>query len=208
MSKRCRNEVPQHWNNNQVCVVTAQFTGLEAQIYDIIQICIVPLDGFYEIDSTKQMFIASMQTRHNMIERKYVKYKYNKCIEIMQSGVDPYFTADELEKWFEKIRVVDNRQIMPLAYNWPLVASHLVDWLGFQTFNYIFSHEYRDIMPATIFCNDRAYWQMEDYPFPKTILTYMANVTKEDYSLRYDIMQQAIAISKIYKKMLIHYIGR
>jgi len=207
MTKRCRNAVPQHWNNNQMCVVTAQITGAEAQIYDIIQICIVPINGMYEIDDTKPLFIANMQTRHNMIDRKYVKYRYNKCIDIMQSGIDPYFVADELEKWFEKIRVVDNRRIMPLSHNWPLIASHLVDWLGFDTFNYIFTHEYRDIIPSAIFCNDRAYWKMENYPFPKTILTYMANITKEDYSSKYDIMQQSLAIMRVYKKMFQQFIG-
>jgi len=207
MSKRCRNEVPPHWNNNQMCVVTAQLTGAEAQIYDIIQLCIVPLDGMYDIDSLKSPFIANIQSRHNMIDKKYVKHKYNRCINIMESGIDPFFVANELEKWFEKIRVVDNRRIMPLAHNWPLVASHLVEWLGFESFNYMFTHEYRDIIPSAIFCNDRSYWKMEDYPFPKTILTYMANITKEDYSLRYDIMQESIAIAKVYKKMMLHFVG-
>ena len=207
MSKRCRNEVPQHWNNNRVCAITIQTTGREANLHDIIQICVVPVNGMYEVDSELKPFIVNLAPRRGILDRKYLGHRYNRCAEIMQSGVDPYFVAEEFEKWYENMRVVDNRRVMPLAHNWPFVASFLVDWLGYATFNYIFSHEYRDIIPSAIFCNDRAYWKMEDYPFPKTILTYMANITKEDYSRRYDIMMEALAIIKIYKKMFNQFIG-
>lgn len=207
MSKRCRNEVPQHWNNNLVCAITIQTTGAEANLHDLVQICIVPLDGMYEPSAEKQPFIVNMQARRNIIDKKFLKGRYTPCLDIMSNGIDPYFTAEELEKWFERNRVVDNRRIMPLSHNWPFVASFLLDWLGYETFNYLFSHEYRDIIPAAIFCNDRSYWKMEDYPFPKTVLTYMANMTKEDYRTKYDIMVKALAISRIYKKMFQHFVG-
>lgn len=196
-----------HLNDNLLCAVTAFLTGPDYQRDDIIQICITPLDKFYEVHSEIVPFFADMKMRRKNIDKNWLGHDFGKIEAIETRGIDPYYVADALEVWFERYRVREHKLIMPLAYNWVLIRGFLIDWLGFETFNNIFDYRYRDIMPASIYCNDRAYWHSEDYPYPKHDFVYLCNVCNVDYVKANDTMQQSMAVAKCYKSMMKVYVS-
>jgi len=197
-----------HLNSDLLCVVTGFLTGRDYLKDDIVQVCIVPLDKKLNISSTVPLFEAKMRPRRNGIDSNYLRStKINEYNTIIKQAVDPFTVADLFDNWFELNKLKDNKQLVALAYDWPLLSSFLKDWLGCETFNDYFSREYRDLMPTSLYCNDRAYWHNEDYPYPKQKLSYMASQLKIDYSARYDIMLEAKATAEIYKKMMSEYVS-
>lgn len=191
-----------HLNNNVLCTVTIQTSGEDYTEHDIIQLCICPMDHRLYVDPDPRMrpFIINLRPRRFCFDSEYIKE--NKYNEIIQHGVDPFDAIDALVKWFEYIRLRQNKKIMPLAFNWPFVSSFLKDWL-MADFDYIFDHQYRDLLSFATLLNDRnIYNLMQSVPYPKTRLSYLASQCKIDYNKNYDIMRQAIAIMKVYKHML------
>jgi hypothetical protein len=196
-----------HLNDNILCVVTAFLTGPDHQRDDILQICVAPLDKQFKIDSTIIPFIANMQPRRGNCDKDWLGNDFCKLADILKIGVDPFFVLDEFEKWFVKCNLTGLKCIMPLAYNWPLIRSFLIDWMGIEAFNLYFDYRYRDLLTASIYCNDRAYWHGEDYPYPKHNLTYICNQCGVNYTKREDIMQQSMAIAACYKQMMNAWVG-
>jgi hypothetical protein len=197
----------EHLNDNRLCIVTAFLTGPDAQQNDIIQICIVVLNNNFDIDKESLPFIANMEPRRGIINKDYLGNKYKECINILQTTADPYLVADKLDEWFKKNMLKETKKIMPLAYNWALISRFIIDWLGIECFNQYFDYRYRDVLPATLYCNDRAYTKVEAYPFPKHHLSYIASSLKVDYTAAQDKMLEVIAISKIYQKMMHTFVG-
>ena len=196
-----------HLNNNLLCVVTAFVTGIDHQANDIIQICVVPLDEQFRVHRDILPFTAMMKKRRHNINKEFLGHDYGKIEDILRKGLDPYFVADALLEWFDRYKKRFNKKIMVLAYNWALIRAFLIDWLGLETFEIIFDYRYRDIMSASIYLNDRAYWHSEDYPFPKHNLVDICNRQHVDYHKKYDVMQQSMAIAEAYKKMLSTWVG-
>ncbi|HPT70866.1 MAG TPA: hypothetical protein PLE74_01130 [Candidatus Cloacimonadota bacterium] len=196
-----------HLNDNLLCVVTTFLTGPDHQRDDILQICITPLDRFLKVDGSIAPFIATMNPRRGNCDKDWLGNDFSKMEQLIRNGIDPDFVQDQLEKWFVKYRIRETKLIMPLAYNWALSRSFLIDWLSIDSFNGYFDYRYRDIMTASIYCNDRAYWHEEDYPYPKHNLTYICNQCGVDYKKSNDIMQQSMAIAACYRQMMGVFIG-
>ena len=190
-----------HLNDNLLCVVSAFITGRNPEEYDILQICIAPLNNHFKIDPTIPPFFATLQPRRWKCDKEWLGLRFSNVSECMKIGVDPYFVTDELNKWFQKHRITDSKLIMPLAYDWAVLRSFLIDWLGIENFTQTFDYRYRDLIPATLFCNDKAYNHSEDYPIPKHHMSYICSQLGVDWGTRWDCMRQAVAIAECYRKL-------
>lgn len=197
-----------HLNNDLLCVVTGFMTGRDYLKDDLIQICVVPVNRDFEISATVPLFEAKMKPRRMGVDAEYTNSsKLNSMKNIVNMGNDPFDVLDAFDRWFETHKKKDNKRLTAIAYDWPLLSSFIRDWVGSETFNEYFNHEYRDIISTSIYCNDRAYWHGEDLPYPKQKLSYMASQLKVDYNASYDIMREARATAQIYKKLLKEYIS-
>lgn len=195
-----------HLNDNLLCVIAAQTSGPNAELDDIVQFCCVPVDYNLEVADSPSVFIVNLQMRRGGIDEKFVRS--SKILDIVSTGIDPYTALDVFVNWFESAKKNDTRKIQPIAYNWAFISRFLIDWMGIETFNYIFDYRYRDLIPMALYCNDRSSLKLENsYPYPKQTLTYICNVSDVTYTVHNDILQQAQSILKCYKKSMHKYIG-
>jgi hypothetical protein len=196
-----------HLNDNLLCVVSAFITGPDYQHDDILQVCIAPLNGQFRIDPAIPPFYATLQPRRWGADKEWLGHRFTMIAPLMAQGVDPYFVTDSLDKWFVKYRKRDIKKIMPLAYDWAILRGFLLDWLGNENFNQTFDYRYRDLLPATLFANDKAYRHGEEYPIPKHHMSYICSQLGVEWGLQWDCMRQAVAIAECYKRLQSTWIG-
>jgi len=196
-----------HLNHNLLCIVTAFLTGPNHREHDILQICVCPVNKSFAPHPHMLPFIATLKPRRGDYDLKYLGHSKTQIPVLNEIGQDPDFITDRFVEWFDRVIPREGKKLMVLAYDWPLIRSFLIDWMTFPTFDYCFDYRYRDVISASVYLNDRAWWHDELYPFPKHHLTYMTNICKIPYKTTDDICLEAIAIGKLYKRMMNTFTG-
>lgn len=192
-----------HLNGHLMCVVDVETTGERPGFHDLIQICVLPVD--YKLDPWKEFvpFYTNLQLKRpeNISEEASMKSRV-KASEAQLNGLDPYRGADLFEEWFEKLKLAPGKRIVPLAHNWPFDRGFIIDWLGEENFRQFFDGRYRDTMVSAAFCNDRADFMIEPYPYPKINLEYLATVMKIPHERAHDALGDCITTLEVYKQMI------
>ena len=211
-----------HLNDNILCVVDTETTGLRAGFHDIIQVCILPLDSnlvplkehkgksilpFYmEIKPKRPESIGEWKgSEFKITDNSAMRVNKLDIFRIMQTAIDPDRAADLLDAWFEKFNFPYGKKISVLAQNWPFDREFLIDWLGHESFGQYFDRRYRDASVAALFCNDQADLHNERCPFPKVNLEYLASTLKVDHRNAHDAMNDCLVTAEVYRRMLKHH---
>jgi hypothetical protein len=190
-----------HFNSNLLCTVTATLTGPRHIENDIVDICICPVNHDFTVSADFPIFYGILEPRRDgVLDTGYCPR--NKYEELMKYAQNPYDVSDQLVRWFDKIKLREGKKIMPLAYNWPVLSKFLLDWLGELDFEYVFDHQYRDLLSMATFLNDRKVWNFQLAAYPKTKLSYLASQCKVQYKKHDPVTQEGLAIMQIYKQML------
>lgn len=192
-----------HLNGHVMCVVDTETSGLIAGHHDLIQVCVLPIDAKLEVRRDIVPFYTGLQLkRPENIDPELKIGSKMKLAEAQTNGLDPYRAADFFEEWFEKLKLPPGKRIIPLAHNWPFDRAFLVDWLGNENFNQFFDSRYRDSMVSANFCNDRADFMNEPYPYPKVNLSYLAAVLKIPHERAHDALGDCVVTLETYKRMI------
>lgn len=171
-----------HYNGNFPCVFDTETTGFDPRIFDIVSFCCLPLDpidltihnsiGPFEL-SLKPKRPENIDFEAIRIQRQNndcgqaddIIYVKEKIIEHMTRGLEPDFASELFVEWFENLKLKPGKKLIPIAHNWPFDREHIIEWLGYKTFDYIFHPYYRDTMTMSLFENDVAEWHGEPYPY-------------------------------------------
>lgn len=193
----------QHLNGNLLCALDLETTGLDPKKHDIIEVAIVPLDAFYKPLTTIMPFVAELKpTRPENISQEAIGVNKNDIARLMQSGLDAFHAADLLELWFERIELASGKQIAVLGHNWPFDRAFLIEWLGWENFNHLFSRYYRDTICASLFLNDYADTRNEKVRYPKNSLEYLCTVLNVKNAKPHSALYDALATAECYRIML------
>lgn len=193
-----------HLNNNLMCVIDCETTGDVPGFHDIYQVCILPLNA--ELRPYKDMppFYCDMKLKRpeNIDPAVYKKaYHRQRICDSEISGLDAYRAADLFDEWFQKLALNYNKQIVPLAQNWPFDRGFIIDWLGNESFKQYFSALYRDTMVASLFVNDHADFMNEAIPFAKNNLKWLAQVFTIPHERAHDALQDCLVTAEVYRHM-------
>ena len=196
-----------HLNSNLLCVVTAFYTGPDIYKDDLIQLCVVPVDHNFDVSKDIPIFTANIKQVNYGVDRDFIGQKSNKVDSIAGLGQEMCDVLDNFDMWFDGLQLKHGKKIMPLSYNYPLIRDFLIRHMEVDIYNQYFTQDYRDLLPAALFCNDRSWFHSEDYAFNKVKLSYMGSTLNIPAPASADIFAQADAILKIYKTMMTMYLS-
>lgn len=190
-----------HLNNNLMCAVDTETTGDIPGFHDIYQVAIIPLDGELKPYKDIMPFYFDMQLRRpdNIDPEVYKKHRAAIC-NAQTQGLDPDRVADMLDEWFQRLALPFNKNLIPLAQNWPFDRGFLMEWLGKKSFEYIFNPLFRDTMSISTFLNDRADFHNEPCPYAKNNLNWLTKTLGVELDRAHDAMQDAAATAKVYRE--------
>jgi len=192
-----------HLNGNILCAVDVETTGRDPEKHDIIQIAVLPLDS--QIKPRKDILPFYMEIAPRRPENAELSAGgVNKLqlAKIINEGMDSYRAADLLEEWFLKLKLPENKRISPLAQNWCFDRGFLIQWLGPRMFEFIFDGRYRDTMTAALYCNDKADFMGEAFPYPKVNLEYLSSQLKVENIKAHDALSDCVTTAEVYRRML------
>ena len=195
-----------HINNNILCAVDVETTGLVAGWHDIYQIAILPLGpDLRPMKDVIPLYLDLQVTSPERIDKKAVKMNREQFALKQQRALDPWTGADLFDQWFERLDLPTYKKIMPLAQNWPFDRAFIAHWLGKENFEHTFSVLYRDTMVVTQFHSDLMDHRGDTIVFPQYNLQYLCQKLGIKNAKPHDALQDCIATAEVYRRLLLLY---
>ena len=194
-----------HLNGNCLCAIDVETTGSNPRKHDILQIAVLPLDS--QIKPRKDIvpyylnFIPNKDAAD--IDWEACAVSQINLAHLTLNGVDQYRAADLFEEWVTRLKLPPGKRISPLAQNWLFDRSFIVEWLGAKMFEYLIDGRYRDTMAVANYCNDKADFMGEAFPYQKVNLPYLCNTLHVDrIGKAHDALSDCYATAEVYRRML------
>ena len=213
----------EHFNDNVLGVIDVETTGVIPGHHDIIEVAVIILDYKYDIDPTVTPFAVDLRPKRpenidlqavSVIQDKFASNLYNKetrdkvissrerITTSLAKGMSAEKAADLFFQWFENLKLLPYRRILPIAHNWVFDRGFMIDWLGYDGFDHIFDPRYRDTMSNALFENDCADWFATQYPYAKVNLQYLCSQLKVERPRCHRALDDAVATAEVFKKMI------
>ncbi len=193
----------QHLNNNLICAVSAEATGPDPFIHEIIELCVLPLDQFIEPHKELLLFnIVIKPEEPSLIDYKYCRFSRERVADAVIRGLDKYKVADLLRDWFDRMLMPEGKRIIPIGYEWPVDRELLLKWLEPENYFAIFSDNYRDVKVSANYINDRFNCKGEAVPYSKQDLRWLAKTHDIEKVGRGCCMEDCRTIAMIYQRQL------
>lgn len=199
----------QHLNDDLLCCVHADTSGPDFNCHSLVHVVIVPL---MELGThpTKILFDARMRPRYPDVDMSWIGKKRisQRVSDAVLNGIDPDDVAMMFESWFHDLELPLGKKIVPLAYNWARLQPFFTQWLSFSAMQDIFSWEYRDLIPACSFVNDKQHVANVRYSYPKRKLRFICNnTTGEPHEQAHSLLTETKYIIDAYTAMCSKTIG-
>lgn len=194
----------EHINYNLLCAISIETSGDDPFYHDVVQICIMPIDVHCKRMKAIDPFFIDLQPKHlDRIDENTMSVTREKILFNSKHGLNWITGAEILEEWFDKLLLPNKKQILPLAYQWHKIVPYLYNWLGKNTFNYIFSDYARDVQSDALFANDYHYLHIENVPYVLCDFSYLCNLAKVERQNRSnkDSMTECLALIDLYRSM-------
>lgn len=162
-----------HLNDNQLAAVSILVTNPDPDYGELVEVAILPVDCF-QVSKTTTMFTTGMLPDYEIKKESITpKGAVAKVERALQFAVSQETAAQLFDVWFDNLKLLYDKRIMPLAYNWPLVSQFLIKWLGRDVFEERFDYRYRDVLPVSLFLDDKSWINGLRVPFQKQDLKYL-----------------------------------
>lgn len=207
MNMKERNISMWHLNNHLLCSVGFFLTGPVPYFHDILEFSILPVNNLLQFDKKiypNRTMTLQPKREQNIGEDSLDHHRVpkGKLANAILFGLEPNNAVLVIEKWFEDLQLPKYKQIIPLAYNWPQKREFLIDWLGRETYKYIFHpFEYRDTMTAAILLNDQSDFRNNNIPFPDLTQSDLSSYSKSEW-LGFEALQTAVNNIQVYRNMV------
>ena len=138
-----------HWNGDQMCVIDTETTGLDPNINEIFQICILPLDSMYKPRRDVNPFNILIKPDYpETWDKEACKIHKDKLDKLARHGIDSEVAKELFIEWVNKLGLPYNkyrtarRRIIPLGHNYTFDRAFIQSWLGQDTYDEIFAHAF------------------------------------------------------------------
>lgn len=192
-----------HLNGNILCAVDVETTGFIPGHHDIWQIGILPLDSEIRPAPVLPFYIDLKIKRPENIDPKAIKLNRKDFYQRQLRALDPWTAAEMFDEWVQKMDLPIYKGLCPLASNWPFDRGFIIDWLGHETFQQLFSPWYRDTMVFALGQNDIADRKGDRIEYPKVSLAFLCGRLNVKNAKPHDALQDCIATAEVYRRMLL-----
>jgi DNA polymerase III alpha subunit (gram-positive type) len=104
-----------HINNNLLCVIDTETTGLDPDFNEIIQIAILPLDNKLEFHPDYSVFEQKIKPKYpERIDTTHMTVTQRQLSDIMRTGIDSDTCEDLFRSWHKQLNLGLNKMIIPL----------------------------------------------------------------------------------------------
>lgn len=189
----------QHLNANVLAAVRLDYSLVDTENAEPFELCVLPLNDMLEPHGQLPMFMMRMQLDQPPLFENLTK---KDVAEAQIQSLDREKVAFLLMAWFQELTLNSGKKILPITFGWPPVRDVLVRWLGHETFNTIFSEEYRDVAVAAHFLNDREGCKDERVPFAKQSLAWIAKQLNVQRHTPGNVAEDCMTIGHCYKRLL------
>jgi len=198
-------------NNNLMCSIDLETSGLIPGYHEIIQIALLPLDSNLNPSKLFPPFDFKIKPTYlNRVNLDALKITRNQFSDIVETGFEQEVVKEIFYSWFDKLKLGESRKIVPLGHNIsgfdiPFIRA----WLSHETYENYFHGHLRDLQTIACYLNDRAEFHAEQTPFPKLGLKEIAaklgvEIIKE---MTHDALYDAVIASECYQKILLKLIN-
>jgi DNA polymerase III epsilon subunit-like protein len=199
-----------HLNGNLLCAVDVETTGIIPGFHDLIQVAALPLNADLEPLTTVPPFYMNLKPEYpERADYRAKKVTGLSMADLILTGVEKYRAADLFVEWFDRLNMPTSgtvgKKIMPLWSNGGFDKSFLLEWLGKETYNYIFHFHERDTQSIALFLNDRVYMHGEKQPFPKVGVSYLSSCFDIVNEHAHDALSDCLTTAHIYKRLMTMY---
>ncbi len=191
-----------HLNGNKLCVIDTETTGLNPDVHEIIELCILYLDSFFRIDESVppfHMFITPQKPE--TMDDDALRVNKVSRVDVMKRGVHPFVVVDAFDNWFtNKLKPV--KKIAPLGHNYHFDQCFLKKFFTPDVYDTYFDYHIRDTFVAATFLNDKADFTGRQFPFPKQKLSTLCTRLMVENPAPHTALGDCIATAKCYQKLV------
>jgi len=189
-------------NHNLLCALDLETTGLVAGYHEIVQICVLPLNGDLDpLDDVSPFYMKIKPSHEDRIEP--IAMQVNGLdINDLRTQPDPHQVAEIFEDWFQELHLPIGKRIAYLTQNAPFDIAFMKLWLGHEGFDRYFLRRGRDTMFLAQGLNDTAAFQAKPIPFPNVGLKGLCQKLGIALDNHHDALADCIATAKVYKELL------
>lgn len=189
-------------NHNLLAAVDIETTGLIAGYHDMVQICVLPLNGDIEPYDGLSPFYHKIKPLHpERIDSEAMKINGLNLEELMVCP-EPHQVADYFADWVDSLGLPLGKRIAYLTQNAPFDIAFMKLWLGATGFDNFFMRRGRDTMFTAQALNDRAAFQGNTLPFTGVGLKDLTHTFGIQFDNHHDALADCIATAKVYKELL------
>lgn len=190
-------------NDDVLCVIDTETTGLKAGFHDIIEMACVPLDARLEPMQDVMYFDCLIKPRRPQnIDPEAMKVNKITEAELELHGLDVWKAADLFVQWFNNLNLVPGKKIQVLAKNWPFDRGFIVDWLEPKTFDSMFHYRVREVSAVVNYINDRYEFAGQKHPFPNTSLAQVKKQLNIPNDRDHRALADALATAEVYRRLM------
>ncbi len=195
-----------HLNSHQLCVVALRTTGKDFVIHEMRELCVIPVSPNLTPEKEYLPFNVVFRPRNkeNYTPRVCSKEDY---LFAQKNGLDSDILMTGFEEWYDRLRLLPKKRIIPITYNWHNQYPFLMNWFGWSDNKYPDLHDfvhpsiYRDILPVAQYWADLAYFNQEHVPFPKMGLHSLAFRLGVKRPMTNSLLSYCLYLLDVYKQL-------
>lgn len=191
-----------HINGNLLAAIDFETTGACPGFHEPVQIAVLPLNADLRPLDGVLPFYSLMQPQHPENADPQAMAVHGLTMDELYGAPHPDRVADYLIEWFGRLDMPLERNLVPLAANWPFEAGFLLAWLGEPLMRRLFNPLYRDVMVTALSINDRAFFAAESCPFNRVGLTKLCEHFGVVNQKPHDALSDCIAEAAVYRCLL------
>lgn len=193
-------------------------TGLDPTHHEILEVAVVPLNSNLDPHPKITPFhvvlkpdhperidfdaIRVLRTYDESFDSTDINIQKSRVIRAMDAGIEQSRAADLFVEWFEDIKLLPKKRLIPLAHNIVFDRAFMMSWLGQHSYNYVFDPRGRDTMTVAAFMNDyAAFGNVLELPFPKLKLSLLASKLGIPVHVAHNALDDAVNTAQIYRQM-------